>query len=250
MLEELRQRLHQHPLYEALQDAEGLRLFMSRHVFCVWDFMSLLKALQRRLTCVEVPWRPPVDSASARLINEIVLGEESDDDGRGGHASHFELYLQAMQDAGADVAPLQRFLSALGDRLPVDRALHLAGTTPAVAAFVQLSLSLTEAPTHRLAAAFSLGREDLIPGMFTQLVKRLADADPQRFGRFAFYLERHIQLDADEHGPAARRLVERLAPGEKLFAEAEQTAVACLEARLALWDEITHDLRSRNGSAR
>ena len=245
MLEELRDRLHHHPLYEALRDADGLRLFMSRHVFCVWDFMSLLKALQRRLTCVEVPWRPPADPASARLINEIVLGEETDDDGHGGHASHFELYLQAMQDAEAEVTPLQRFLSALGDRMSVSQALQHAATTPAVASFVQLSLSLTEAPTHRLAAAFSLGREDLIPGMFTQLVRRLADTDPQRFGRFAFYLERHIHLDADEHGPAARRLVSRLAPSDKLYNEAVQTARTCLEARLTLWDEITEDLRRR-----
>ncbi|MFQ3593662.1 MAG: DUF3050 domain-containing protein, partial [Gemmataceae bacterium] len=115
--------------------------------------------------------------------------------------------------------------------------------TQAVAAFVQLSLSLTEAPTHRLAAAFALGREEVIPGMFTQLVRRLADADPLRFGRFAYYLERHICLDADEHGPAARRLLERLAPTPKLQDEAEQTAQQCLEARLALWDEITHDLQ-------
>ena len=245
MLEELRQRLHDHPLYEALRDAEGLRLFMSRHVFCVWDFMSLLKALQRRLTCVEVPWRPPSDAAAARLINEIVLGEETDEDGRGGYASHFELYLQAMHDAGADATALQRFLHALGDRMPVAQALQQAGTTQAVAAFVQLSLSLTEAPTHRLAAAFSLGREDLIPGMFTQLVRRLADADPSRFGRFAYYLERHISLDGNEHGPAARRLVERLAATPKLAAEAQETARQCLEARLALWDEITRELRGR-----
>jgi len=123
--------------------------------------------------------------------------------------------------------------------------LQQAGTTQAVAAFVQLSLSLTEAPTHCLAAAFSLGREDLIPGMFTQLVRRLADADPSRFGRFAYYLERHISLDGNEHGPAARRLVERLAATPKLAAEAQETARQCLEARLALWDEITHELRGR-----
>ena len=70
----------------------SLRLFMRDHVFAVWDFMSLLKRLQQIVTCIEVPWLPPGDPTTCRFINEIVLGEECDDDGQGGYASHFELY--------------------------------------------------------------------------------------------------------------------------------------------------------------
>lgn len=242
MLDTLRQRLLNHRLYHALENADHLRMFMSRHVFCVWDFMSLLKALQHRVTGMELPWVPAADPAACRLLNEIVLGEESDEDGRGGYASHFELYLSAMQDAGADAQPMQRFLHGLSDRLEVSEALARCGTTPAVQTFVHQTMRLTQAPTHQLAAAFSLGREDIIPGIFLQLVQRLADTEPARFGRFAYYLERHIQLDADEHGPAARQLVERLAPTSALYNEAIATAEGCLEARLALWDEIAGDL--------
>ena len=87
-----------HPLFRALVDARSLAVFMEHHVWAVWDFMTLVKALQRALTCVEPWWRPVGDVTSRRLINEIVLGEESDEDGRGGHRSHFELCLDNCPD--------------------------------------------------------------------------------------------------------------------------------------------------------
>lgn len=82
-LEPLRRKLLEHPVYGQIQSLDALQLFMQHHVFAVWDFMSLLKSLQRTLCCVDVPWLPPTDRVSARLINEIVLGEESDEDGCG-----------------------------------------------------------------------------------------------------------------------------------------------------------------------
>src|SRR2546425_11084063 len=97
-------------LEEEIDRLDSLRLFMEHHAFAVWDFMSLLKALQRRLCCVEVPWLPAVDPLGSRLVNEIVLAEESDDDGRGGFASHFDLYHRAMTRCGANSAPIDGFL--------------------------------------------------------------------------------------------------------------------------------------------
>jgi len=67
-----------HPLYEHVSDEHSLRLLMRTHVFAVWDFQSLLKSLQRSLTCVEVPWLPTADAEARRFVNEIVLEEESD----------------------------------------------------------------------------------------------------------------------------------------------------------------------------
>jgi hypothetical protein len=239
-LQSLRRRLVEHPLYGALRRPADVRTFQQHHVFCVWDFMTLLKALQRRLTCVEVPWLPTSDPTACRLINEIVLGEESDEDGAGGHCSHFELYLAAMRDGGADTRPVGAFLAALRSGRTLDQALWSGSVPPATAAFVRLSLDVAgNAELHRLTAAFALGREDVIPAVFVQLLERLAAAEPGRFDRFLFYLKRHVDLDGDSHGPAALRLLERVCDADpRLRRESLETARTCLEARLGVWDEI------------
>ena len=114
----LRDRLLRHPVHGSLGTLDDVRRFMSCHVFAVWDFMSLLKRLQRELTCVEVPWVPVGDAEVRLLINEIVCGEESDVDPRGGRIAHFDLYLRAMTEAGADTGLATRLdrLLAAGER--------------------------------------------------------------------------------------------------------------------------------------
>jgi hypothetical protein len=92
----LRETIIQHLLYRRIQHIDDIRLFMQYHVFAVWDFMSLLKSLQNRLTCTTIPWMPAGNAATRFLINEIVTGEESDLAPNGARTSHFELYLQAM----------------------------------------------------------------------------------------------------------------------------------------------------------
>ena len=90
-IEPARARLLAHPLYGRMRSLADVRLFMRSHAFAVWDFMSLLKRLQRDLTCVTVPWVPVGDAEVRYLINEIVCGEESDIDPEGGRISHFDL---------------------------------------------------------------------------------------------------------------------------------------------------------------
>jgi hypothetical protein len=246
--QELRRRLLCHPLYESVRTASDVCIFMEHHVFCVWDFQSLLKALQRRLTCVEVPWRPTADRQSRRLVNAIVLAEESDEDGRGGYASHFELYVEAMRAAGADTGGIEEFLDELSLGRTLDKALWGARIPPATAAFVRHTLALCEtAELHCLGAAFALGREDPIPAMFVQLLQR-EEFYPDCMSRFLYYLQRHIELDGGEHGPAAHQLLERLCGGDPVKQrEARATARQCLEVRLAVWDEIVSALRQSTG---
>src|SRR4029453_16481194 len=73
-----REAVVKHALYANLDTHDSLVTFMEHHVFAVWDFMSLLKSLQQHLTCVTVPWIPTGPSGSRRLINDIVMVEESD----------------------------------------------------------------------------------------------------------------------------------------------------------------------------
>lgn len=239
-----RQQLVSHPLYSRIDSPDRLRRFMEMHVWAVWDFQSLLKAMQQRLTCTSLPWLPTPDPEARRLVNEIVLDEESDELPDGGFASHFELYLDSMEQAGADTAPMHRFIALLRDGAPLGQALVASGAPAASADFVRKSFAVIEAgSTHRIVAAFTFGREDVIPDMFRSLVARLAAADPSAWGRFRFYLERHIEHDDEKHAPVCRRIIARLCGDDEMkWHEATETARGCLEARIGLWDAIAKSL--------
>jgi hypothetical protein len=244
-LNPLREALLNHRIYGEIDRMDALRLFMEYHVFAVWDFMSLLKALQRRLCCVEVPWLIPADPQACRFINEIVLAEESDDDGRGGFASHFELYHRSMKQCGANTAGIDGFLSDL--RRGVQFELALASRTVPAAArhFVQQTFKIIESGNLcAIASAFTYGREELLPDVFERIVDRLNMEAGGQLEDFQYYLQRHIGLDGDEHGPMASRLVQSLCGSDdSLWKVAEDTAVNCLIARQKLWDGIYEAVR-------
>ena len=239
-IEPLRVKLLEHPLYARLQTLENLQVFMEHHVFAVWDFMSLLKALQRQLTCINVPWVPQGDPAVRALINQIVVGEESDCSPDGRPNSHFELYLEAMQEAGAATAEMDKFIRLLCDGVEVEAALAAVQAPECVRDFVAGSFGvIREGNIHAVAAAFTYGREDLIPSMFGELVTSLNTQFPGRVETLRYYLDRHIELDGDEHGELGRQMVASLCGNDPLrWEEAREAAVRALEQRLAFWDGI------------
>jgi hypothetical protein len=242
----LRDRLVSHRLYPSIATADGLRVFLEHHVFAVWDFMTLLKSLQRGLTCVDIPWVPTPDREARRLVNAIVLAEESDDDGRGGFASHFEIYLEAMKQVEADVEPIGRFLGAIRDGEAVETALVTAGAPPAARAFVRTTWGFVESGSiAAVASAFALGREDLIPDLFRGVVASLDVSEPGRFARFRHYLDRHVELDGDEHGPMADRMLASVCGDDPVrWRDARFAATTALEARLALWDGVLEEIEA------
>ncbi len=243
-VDDLVTRLMDHPIYRTVRDEESLRRFMRSHVFCVWDFMSLLKALQRELTCVDVPWLPTPDAESRRLINEIVLDEESDALPDGSYLSHFELYLRAMTQCQADTGPILRLLGTLRHGASIEEMLTRRDFPRGARDFVAYTLEVARCgETHRIAAAFTYGREDVIPAMFTAMVRSLAKQDSQHWSLFLLYLNLHVQHDGERHGPMSLALMRRLcgdSPG--LWREAEETARKALEVRLALWDCLAAEL--------
>lgn len=235
-----RQRMVDHPLYRRMQTLQDLQVFMSHHVFAVWDFMSLLKSLQRDLTCVALPWVPKGNPATRRLLNDIVLEEETDLDPEGQPTSHFELYLRAMREAGADTAPAERLLAALAAGASVPAALAAADAPASVQAFVKHTFDvIASGQPHAVAAAFTFGREDVIPDMFRNLVADLAERFPGQLGTFIYYLNRHIELDEDHHAPLAHQMVRDLCGTDPLrWQQATEVAAQGMAARVALWDGI------------
>jgi hypothetical protein len=235
--EESRRQVLNHPIYSSLTTLDGLRTFMEIHVFAVWDFMSLLKSLQQALTCVKVPWTPTGDRTTRRLINEIVLAEESDRWGNGA-ISHFEMYLAAMEEAGADIGAVSRFIAAVSDGQEPLAALQFARAPQAAADFVATTWAvLSQTPIHCQAAAFAFAREDLIPHMFERVLK--SDEGQGRLGTFQAYLERHISIDGEEHMPMAMAMVAEICGDHHAKWDAcARTVTASIKARSRLWDGV------------
>ncbi len=236
-VEPARRTVVTHPLYRQLNTRDTVRTFMEHHVFAVWDFMSLLKSLQRNLTCVQVPWVPTGPAGSRRLINDIVLVEESDELD-GGFISHFELYLDGMRQAGADTTRIDAFIKRLRAGRPVLHALKEADVPEAAADFVAGTWKFIEdAPVHCQAAAFAFGREDLIPDMFDQVAA--LNEESGQFSTFADYLRRHIQVDSEEHTPMAMQMLADLCgEDDNKWRQCEETINLALAARMRLWDSI------------
>lgn len=238
----LREEARNHPLFRRITSLDDVRTFMEHHAFAVWDFMSLAKSLQDSLTCTAVPWVPRGEPKVRRLVNEIVLDEESDEDGLGGYLSHFELYLEAMREAGARTGPIERFVERVSSGGEVAAALAEA-PGPARHFVASTWEVLSSRAPHRIASAFTLSREEIIPEMFYSLVWNIHERFPGKLSRLVYYLERHINVDKDRHAPMALRMMSQLCgQDQERWRQAADSAGACLRARLRFWDEIAQQL--------
>lgn len=244
-------KMKHHPVFSAVNTLDDVRTFMEWHVFAVWDFMSLVKRLQIDFTQPSLPWKPPRNAKAARLINEIVLGEESDETPDGGHCSHFELYLQAMTEVGARTDAIERFIDLVRYGMTVERALQNVDAPPQVAAFVQSTMrTACEEETSSVLGSFFFGREDIIPVMFRHLLDNWT-VEPAQAPTFVYYLERHIELDGDSHGPATRRIIdELLGSDERDWSAMLDAALAAVAQRIDLWDALLDTLRQQKVVAR
>jgi hypothetical protein len=241
----LRHALLQHPLYDEVDSIERLRDFMQVHVFAVWDFMSLVKRLQSEVTVQSLPWMPPSSAQIARFANEVVLGEETDLGQDKKPASHFDLYLRAMDEIGANAAVMRSFIEKLerGEQWPV--ALKELEVPPGITDFVKGTLRCAiHGSVVEVASYFFFGREDVIPDMFKRLLK-LWDHGAAEVPYFAYYLKRHIELDGDSHGPWARDMLMTLAgQDDSNWKQATCAAERAITSRIKLWDSVLAHLKN------
>jgi len=239
---DLRTQLLQHSIYSHISSVNLLRVFMQHHVFAVLDFMWLLKRLQNDLCCNNVPWLPPANSDLARFVNEIVLGEETDEEGRQGYISHFEMYLQAMADVGTSTDQIQHFVQQLRGESLVTTALQAVDAPQSVRDFVEFNYRVAkEGTAAEVAAVFCFGREDIIPEMFSRLLTSFSAAN-LKVPRLAYYIQRHIELDGDHHGPLTHRMVNILCNTEESTRKAIQKAREAIERRIHLWDGVLQQI--------
>lgn len=236
-----RNQLLAHPLYYKIKTIEDLQVFMQGHIYAVWDFMSLLKALQQKLTCTTTPWYPSKFPNTRYLINEIVVAEESDEYIDGRRLSHFEMYLDALDTIGGDSSEVNNFLEDVyegGDILKViaESTLH-----PNIKEFLIFTFDvIANGTAHEIAAAFTFGREDLIPDMFSSILKEIQLNFPNsNLEKLLYYFKRHIELDADEHGPLAMKMIMELCEADPVkWKQVEEVSKIALQKRIKLWDAI------------
>ena len=246
-----RDKLLNHRLYSNIERIEDLQIFTENHIYAVWDFMSLLKALQIKLTCTKTPWVPNNNSQTAYLINEIVLAEETDVNQLGERKSHYELYIDAMIDIGAKIKFPIKNINEIASSKNVFASIDSLKLHKNIKEFLQFTFSvIEEGKPHKIAAIFTFGRENLIPNMFNEILrefeKNIKDKD---ISKLIYYFERHIELDEDEHGPMALEMVSMLAENDqKKWDEIEKISIEALEKRILLWDAINDQLEKKSWS--
>lgn len=236
-----RELLLHHSLYKQIQTVDDLRHFMEGHVYAVWDFMSLLKALQQKLTCTTTPWFASPNPEMRYLINEIVLAEESDLTLDGKRLSHFEMYLEAMKASGANTATIETFLDSVVSMQNIFVSIKISDLHLKIKEFLNFTFEVIEhGKAHEIAAAFTFGREDLIPDMFSEILKNFQINFPETdLSQLIYYFERHIELDADDHGPMAMQMITELCGQDtQKWREVEAVSIQALEKRIGLWDAI------------
>ncbi len=240
----IRKKLVLHNIYEEIKSIEELRICMSAHVFAVWDFMSLVKRLQSSMTCISLPWQNPTNPHAARLINEIVFYEESDIDHNGNPASHLDMYLMAMVEVEADSSMFENFIARLSAGQEMGDALSTENVPGYISKFVLSNVTCSiEGEIEEVASCFLFGREDAIPDMFTLFLQKWG-INKEKIPALLYCLKRHIDIDSNEHGPAAQKILDELISGDASKKErASEAATRAIKGRISLWDGILSEIK-------
>lgn len=245
-LEPLKNRLRNHSLYSKIKDVDDLNIFSNAHVYAVWDFMSLLKFLQINLTSISIPWFPSKNTTTAKLINEIVAGEETDEDQEGQPVSHFEMYIDSIEEFGLNTSEIINNLNTLNNIETIDKDIEKLNIKSYVKDFLKFTFSVIKrGKIHEVASVFTFGREDLIPDMFIPLIEGI-NSENNDLNKLIYYFKRHIEVDGDMHGPMSMEMLSYLCNNDpSKISESALIAEKALLARISLWDGIENEIKTK-----
>ena len=248
-LEPLKNRLRNHSLYSKIKDVDDLNIFSNAHVYAVWDFMSLLKFLQINLTSISIPWFPSKNTTTAKLINEIVAGEETDEDQEGQPVSHFEMYIDSIEEFGLNTSEIINNLNTLNNIETINKDIERLNIKSYVKDFLKFTFSVIKrGKIHEVASVFTFGREDLIPDMFIPLIEGI-NSENNDLNKLIYYFKRHIEVDGDMHGPMSMEMLSYLCNNDpSKISESALIAEKALLARISLWDGIENEIKTKKNN--
>ena len=248
-LEPLKNRLRNHSLYSKIKDVDDLNIFSNAHVYAVWDFMSLLKFLQINLTSISIPWFPSKNTTTAKLINEIVAGEETDEDQEGQPVSHFEMYIDSIEEFGLNTSEIINNLNTLNNIETINKDIERLNIKSYVKDFLKFTFSVIKrGKIHEVASVFTFGREDLIPDMFIPLIEGI-NSENNDLNKLIYYFKRHIEVDGDMHGPMSMEMLSYLCNNDpSKMSESALIAEKALLARISLWDGIENEIKTKKNN--
>ena len=248
-LEPLKNRLRNHSLYSKIKDVDDLNIFSNAHVYAVWDFMSLLKFLQINLTSISIPWFPSKNTTTAKLINEIVAGEETDEDQEGQPVSHFEMYIDSIEEFGLNTSEIINNLNTLNNIETIDKDIEKLDIKSYVKDFLKFTFSVIKrGKIHEVASVFTFGREDLIPDMFIPLIEGI-NSENNDLNKLIYYFKRHIEVDGDMHGPMSMEMLSYLCNNDpSKISESALIAEKAILARISLWDGIENEIKTKKNN--
>ena len=234
--------LYDHPLYNSIKTPNHIRQYMYNQVWCVWDFMTLVKSIQLKLIPPSILWQPPKYPTLAAYIYEVLLTEETDKSIRQNeNASHFQTYLEAMQQSKVDTKAIDKFIELLRSGASFDKAITKCDIHKEAREFVENTYAFANSELHISTAVFCLSREGIIPGIFNSLLSNLnLDKD---FQILNWYLNRHIYLDSESHGPLSIKLFKTVVDTKKKEKEALEAALSALKARNKFMTHIYKSLK-------
>lgn len=244
-IEKLTKDLFNHPLYRNIKNDEDIKIYMKHQIWCVWDFMTLVKSIQLAIIPPSIYWTPPKDASLGAYIYEVLLTEETDITYKAeGRASHFETYLESMKYANVDTNPILNFIKGLQNGLSYEDSISNSGITKPAKNFVDTTIKFARSPVHISVSVFCLSREGIIPGMFSRLLKNLSLSKDLFI--FSWYINRHIALDSDSHGPLSIKLFKTVVDTEEKEKEALSAALEALKARKYFMDEINKEIINKS----
>ena len=138
------------------------------------------------------------------------MGEETDIDKNEVAKSHFEMYLDSMNEIGANTNKIENLIELVKQGKDIFRIIQNHEISDEIKDFLNFTFSVIKNnKVHVTAAVFTFGREDLIPNMFIEIVRKIK-LENKSVESLIYYLERHIEMDGDHHGPMAMNMIESL----------------------------------------